>query len=297
MRLETGLLKWPRVKIVFIFVDGLGLAPAAPDNPVNAVNCPVLHDLILHHSRPIDACLGVPGLPQSATGQATLFTGLNAAQAMGRHVEGFPGPQLRKLVEADNIFLALKRIAKRGQFADGYLADSIDEIRNRRFRSVTTTAALTCPEVIALRADLLANQAICHDLTRQTLLDKGYTGPVITPKAAAEHLVQLALGYDYTLFEFFETDRAGHSGDLQQAADVLGKLDAFLGALFPLAVELGMLAVLTSDHGNIESIGHHGHTFNPVPLIAQGEGAADLRRGIANLVEVTPQILRVLNQG
>lgn len=283
------------MKIVFIFVDGLGLAPASPDNPVNAENCPVLHDLILNHSRPIDACLGVPGLPQSATGQATLFTGLNAAQAMGRHVEGFPGPMLRKLVEQDNIFLALKRISKRGKFADGYLADSVDEIRNRRFRSVTTTAALTCPEVISLRTDLLANQAVCHDLTRQTLVARGYTGPLVTPQAAGEHLVHLALGYDYTLFEFFESDRAGHSGDMQQAAAVLGKLDAFLGTVFPLAVELGMLTVLTSDHGNIESIGHHGHTFNPVPLIALGEGADDLRRSVTNLIEITPQILRLLN--
>jgi 2,3-bisphosphoglycerate-independent phosphoglycerate mutase len=296
LRQENGLLQCRRVKIVFIFVDGLGLAPASPDNPVTETNCPTIHQLIQHHCRPLDACLGVPGLPQSATGQASLFTGLNAAQAMGRHVEGFPGPMLRKLVEADNIFLALKRIAKRGFFADGYLADSVDEIRNRRFRSVTTTAALTCPETIALRSDLLANQAVCHDITRQCLLDKGYAGPVIRPQVAAEHLAQVALGYDFTLFEFFESDRAGHSGDLRQAAAVLGKLDAFLATLFPLAVEMGMLVVLTSDHGNIESINHHGHTFNPVPLIARGDGAADFRRTISNLVEVTPQILRVLNQ-
>ncbi len=252
--------------------------------------------MIEQHSRPIDACLGVPGLPQSATGQASLFTGLNAAQAMGRHVEGFPGPSLRKLVEADNIFLALKRIAKRGYFADGYLVDSLDEIRNRRFRSVTTTAALTCPEVIAMRDDLLANQAVCHDITRQSLLEKGYAGPVITPKAAAEHLAQLALGYDYTLFEFFETDRAGHSGDMNQAVSILGKLDAFLGALVPLALELGMLFALASDHGNIESMGQHSHTTHPVPFIAVGPGAEGLRGNVANLVEVTPQVLRVLNQ-
>lgn len=258
--------------------------------------CPQIHRMIHQHGRLIDACLGIAGIPQSATGQASLFTGLNAAQAMGRHVEGFPGPSLRTLVEADNIFLALKRIAKRGFFADGYLVDTVDEIRNRRFRSVTTTAALTCPEVIATRSDLLANQAVCHDITRQSLLDKGYPGPVITPKAAAEHLVQLALGYDFTLFEFFETDRAGHSGDWAQAVAILGKLDAFLGTLFSLAGELGMLVALTSDHGNIESMSQHGHTCNPVPLIAVGEGAEALRNNISNLVEVTPQILRLLNQ-
>ena len=284
------------MKIIFIFVDGLGLAPASPHNPVTEANCPYLHQLIQNHSRPIDACLGVPGLPQSATGQAALFTGLNAAQAMGRHVEGFPGPSLRALVEADNIFLALKRIAKRGFFADSYLVESVDEIRNRRFRSVTTTAALTCPEVIAMRSDLLSNQAVCHDITRHVLLDKGYPGPVITPQAAAEHLVHLALGYDYTLFEFFESDRAGHSGDLAQAAAILARLDAFLEAVFALALEMGMLVVLTSDHGNIEAINQRSHTFNPVPFIAQGPSAEDLRGSVTNLVEVTPQILRVLNQ-
>ena len=284
------------MKIIFIFIDGLGLAPPSPDNPVTESNCPHLHRLLQQDSRPIDACLGVPGLPQSATGQAALFTGLNAAQAMGRHVEGFPGPSLRKLVEADNIFLALKRIAKRGFFADGYLADSVEEIRNRRFRSVTTTAALTCPEVIAMRSDLLANQAVCHDLTRQSLLDKGFTGPVIAPAAAAEHLVQIALGYDYTLFEFFESDRAGHSGDLEQARRVLGKLDVFLGALAALILEMGMLMVLTSDHGNIEAMNLRSHTFNPVPLVVVGEGGDALKHNVSNLVEVTPQILRVLNQ-
>jgi bisphosphoglycerate-independent phosphoglycerate mutase (AlkP superfamily) len=108
--------------------------------------------------------------------------------------------------------------------------------------------------------------------------------------------VQLALGYDYTLFEFFETDRAGHSGDMKQAIAILGKLDAFLGTLFSLAVEMAMLVVLTSDHGNIESLSQYGHTYNPVPFISVGEGAEALRRNVSNLVEVTPQILRVLNQ-
>jgi hypothetical protein len=40
----------------------------------------------------LDASLCVPGLPQSATGQAALLTGLNAPELMGRHIEGFPPP-------------------------------------------------------------------------------------------------------------------------------------------------------------------------------------------------------------
>ena len=280
---------------IFIFVDGLGLAPASPDNPVNADVCPFLCDLIAHSSKPIDACLGVDGLPQSATGQATLFTGRNAAQYMGRHVEGFPGPTLRKFVEQDNVFLMLKAMGRRGRFADGYMAETVDELRNRRFRSVTTTAALTVPEVISLKADILANQAVLHDLTRAVIVSKGYQGPLVTPAEAAEHLVQIALGYDYTLFEYFLTDRAGHSGSYETAAEVLRSLDAFFATLFPLAEELGFALALTSDHGNIEAISAKGHTRNPVPLIARGPGAETVLNKSSSLTDVTPAFLALLH--
>ena len=276
---------------IFIFVDGLGLAPASPDNPVNADVCPFLCNLIANSSKPIDACLGVDGLPQSATGQATLFTGRNAAQYMGRHVEGFPGPTLRKFVEQDNVFLMLKAMGRRSRFADGYMAETVDDLRSRRFRSVTTTAALTVPEVISLKADILANQAVLHDLTRAAIVSKGYQGPLVPPTEAAEHLVQIALGYDYTLFEYFLTDRAGHSGSYEAAADVLRSLDAFFSTLFPLAEELGFALALTSDHGNIESISAKGHTRNPVPLIARGPGAEAVLQKSSSLTDVTPAFL------
>ncbi len=261
---------------------------------MNADVCPFLCDLIAHSAKPIDACLGIDGLPQSATGQATLFTGRNAAQYMGRHVEGFPGPTLRKFVEQDNVFLALKARGRRARFADGYMAETVDEIRNRRFRSVTTTAALTVPEVISLKADILANQAVLHDLTRAVIVAKGYQGPLVTPAEAAEHLVQIALGYDYTLFEYFLTDRAGHSGSYETAADTLRALDAFFAVLFPLAEELGFALALTSDHGNIESVSAKGHTRNPVPFIARGNGTAALFDKVSSLVDVTPAFLSLL---
>ena len=279
---------------MFFFVDGLGLAPASRTNPVNEEVCPTLCRLIAAHGTPIDACLGVPGLPQSATGQATMLTGINASRIMGRHVEGFPGPSLRRLVERDNLFLGLKHRGKHSRFADAYLADSIDEIRARRFRSVTTTISLSCPEVIALRAELFSNQAICHDITRESLMSKGYDGPLVTPQAAGEHLVQIALAYDFTLFEFFQTDRVGHAGNYEDAAAVLRRVDAFLEVVCRQIESLGVLFILTSDHGNIEAIDSHGHTTNPVPLIAKGPGADILLGSVSSLVDVTPRLLRVL---
>ncbi len=271
------------------------MGPASEDNPIAPDVCPFLCNLLASHAVPIDACLGISGLPQSATGQTTLFTGVNAPQAMGRHVEGFPGPTLRKIIERDNIFLMLHRMGLRSRFADAYLADSVDDIRNRRFRSVTTVAALTRPDVISLRPDLLANQAVCHDITREVLIPKGFSGPLASPEEAADHLVQLALGYDFTLFEFFQTDQAGHTSNRDTVVTTLRKLDAFLAVLCPLAIAMDMLVTITSDHGNIESLRSHSHTFNPVPLITLGPGAHPVREGATSLMDVLPRLLDALS--
>lgn len=275
-------------------MDGIGLAPPAEDNPVKPEVCPVFCELVEKHSVPLDACLGVPGLPQSATGQATLFCGRNAAAYMGRHVTGFPGPTLRAFVEESNVFTMLKAAGRRSRFADAYLADSPDELRARRFRSVTTTAALTVPETISLRADLLRNQALLHDITRESLASKGYDGPTVSPKEAADHLVQIALGYDYTLFEYFLTDQVGHSGSLDAACAILRTLDVFLGEVFSLATEMGISVALSSDHGNIESVGVKTHTLNKVPLIAAGPGSEAILDSCASIRDVNSAILRNL---
>ena len=55
------------MKVLFLFIDGVGLRAPAPDNPVRPEVCPVLCSLIEKHSVAIDACLAVDGLPQSAT--------------------------------------------------------------------------------------------------------------------------------------------------------------------------------------------------------------------------------------
>ena len=119
------------MKFVFLFIDGVGLAPPSPDNPVNPEVCPTLCRLIAQHAVPIDACLSMPGLPQSATGQATMFTGVNAPVFMGRHCEGFPGPGLRDLIGKDNLFLQLKARGKKVMIAAGdtFRAGAVEQVR------------------------------------------------------------------------------------------------------------------------------------------------------------------------
>jgi hypothetical protein len=285
------------LKVLFLFIDGVGLRAPALDNPVHSGICPVLCQLIGIHSVPIDACLNTKGLPQSATGQTTMFTGVNASQYMGRHCEGFPGPSLRKLIEEDNLFMVLSRKGLRCRFADAYMVDGVDDLKIRRFKSVTTVMALTQPETISIQDDLLANQAVSHDITRLSLQEKGHTVPSVIPQQAAEHLIQVALANDFTLFEFFLTDLAGHSCNYDHACETLKTLDLFLDTVVKLCKTTGLLLILTSDHGNIEEIGVRGHTRNLVPLAAVGPGAEEIKANAACLTDITPRIARLMVPG
>jgi hypothetical protein len=271
--------------LLFVFVDGLGLGSAeVAVNPLaDTARFPVC-SRILAESAPLDPCMGVPGLPQSATGQAALLTGLNAAQRMGRHIEGFPPPRLKTLVREHNIFKRLKGAGLRCTFANAYWLEDVRHIPPRR-ESVTTVATLSALGAVRGKAELLADQAVCHDLTRRRIkTDRGYCGPLITPEAAAAHLTRLAEQHDFTLFEFFETDRAGHRADRAAAEAVLDKLERFFNALQSFS---GLLLV-TSDHGNIEDLTVRTHTANPVPLFC---AAPEFVQRLNRIEELTPALL------
>lgn len=285
------MLYFWHLKVIFLFIDGVGMGRPSSENPLNAEVCPTLRRLLARHAKPIDACLGVAGIPQSATGQATMFTGVNCAEAVGRHCEGFPGQELRQIVSRDNLFLELKKRGRRVKFADAYLVESPSELADRRFKSVTTVMALTAPETVSTVADLVDDRALLQDLTRETIQDRYPDIPVIPPSRAAEHLFRLARANDLTLYEFFQTDVSGHSMDYARACAVLRTYDRFLAALVRYVEAADMTLVITSDHGNIEALGERGHTRNPVPFIAYGPKEMFLRDRVASLVDVTPALL------
>lgn len=279
------------LKILFLFIDGVGMRPPASDNPVNSEVCPTLCTLFEKHAKPVDACLDVEGVPQSATGQATMFTGVNCPKAMGKHCEGFPGPALRAIIEENNLFLQLKRRGKKVKFADAYLVDSAEDLAKRRFKSVTTVMALTTPEVILTVDDLFEDRALMQDLTRETIQDRYPDVRIIPPQRAAEHLFSIASENDFTLYEFFQTDVSGHSMDYARACAVLKTYDRFLAALIRFTKAAGITLCMTADHGNIECMTERGHTCNPVPFIAYGPKEAAIRERVNSLQDVTPTLL------
>src|SRR5262249_4601473 len=105
--------------VVLVFVDGVGVGPRGPQNPLDGAGSPFF-DLFAGeplapardgHAALTDARLGVEGLPQSATGQATIITGENAPARLGHHLSAFPGGSLRPLLAERSLF---RRLAARG---------------------------------------------------------------------------------------------------------------------------------------------------------------------------------------
>ncbi len=279
-------------RTLFVLVDGLGLGSSDPAvNPIHGGACPALEALLERHAVPIDAAMGVPGIPQSATGQTALMTGVNAAQAVGRHVEGFPGPALRALIREHNLYDRLAALGLRATFANAYYTTDMAEVRARKIQSVTTVAALKAFDAVRDANAMLAGQAVYQDLTRESLRERGYDGPLVTPEQSAADLLRIALDNDFTLFEYFQTDRVGHKGGPADVRRVLAMFDAFLREAVRFAEKPGCLFVLTSDHGNIEDAGSRLHSANPVPFVAIGEGADFLKARVRSVTDVTPALV------
>ena len=296
-----------------VFVDGIGLAPPGPANPFSA-SLPAFESLAGGHTwvdgvparrqpghvfLPIDATLGLEGLPQSGTGQAALFTGENAARVHGRHFGPYPPTTVRSLVAEQSVFAQL---VARGvpadelAFANAY-PDRFFRFVEARGRWTTTTLAAHAAGVrLRTAADLAEGRAIPADLTGEgwsRLIDA--TMRPFSEAEAARRVLALTAAHRLTLVEYYLTDKAGHSQDAGRASATLASLDRFLGALLAGLDPARDLLVLTSDHGNLEDLSVKGHTRNPVPLVAWGHGAGGFADA-ASLLDVAPRLVEVLTR-
>lgn len=283
-----------KLRTLFFFIDGLGMGPRDPArNPLYRGDCPVLQHWLDTEAVPIDATLDTPGLPQSATGQATLFTGINGAKANGGHKEGYPGPTLRAVIRERNLFDLLGTQGYTCAFANAYYLEGITPEEMQRRQSVTTVMTLKALQSVRGMDQLLRGDAVYNDLVRRRLRERGFPGELIRPEEAAEHLAGIARRHDFTLFEYFMTDLTAHKGTAEDMGRVLRELDACLGALRGFPEEPGGLLIITSDHGNLEDADTRSHTRNPVPFLALGHGADLLRSRVRRLEDVVPALLEL----
>lgn len=289
------------MKVIFIFLDGVGIGEKdRTANPVYATQQQVLARLIDNARFQADASMGVEGLPQSATGQTAIFTGVNAPKVLNRHLSGQPTISLKKVIYKSNIFSELVKmgykVTSSNVYRDEYLENMLN-VKDRRHRpSVTSVMSMAAGIEFRTVNEFINENGVYHDITGETLRESGYEVDTVTPKRAAQNLYRLSRNYDFTLYEHFLTDIQGHKADFGEAVDLIDRLDSFFEELMKQMDFEEDVLIMTSDHGNIEDVSVHTHTMNKVPVVVLGKKAENIKTEVHSLTDIMPFVLEVFSK-
>lgn len=290
------------MSVLLLFIDGLGIGSRGSFNPLDGLDdaeplavfrdekLTTIHDGIIV---PTDACLGVEGRPQSASGQTTILTGVNVPITLGYHKQGFPNAAMLEIIREQSIFLQLARAGiKPVTFANTYTQRFFDE--RPRWVSATTAAVEAAGLSFRTVTDLKAGRAVYQDFTNAMLIERGEDLEPRTAEEAASVLAGIVSDHRFTLYEYFITDKVGHAQDMKAARTVLQSLAALVRGVLE-RIDLSRTSViLTSDHGNIEDLSTRNHTLNKVPTIVWGANKAVIANRIKTLADITPTIVETL---
>ncbi len=301
-------------RVLLVFVDGVGIGAADPAaNPFAVARLPRLRGLLggrlplreeldgagrIEGERAVlvgvDATLGVPGRPQSGTGQTALLTGVNAPREFGRHFGSWVPTGLRETLRAGSL---LARAVEAGRSAAFANAHPIGRFGLEAFVGRRPAAPPLAAHAVGLMGrdldELLAGRAVASSITHERWRATfGARVPEISPEEAGRNLAGIAAEHTVTLFAHYDTDAAGHQQDLAEAVAALERVDAFLGGVADTLPDDALL-VVASDHGNVEDVGG-GHTLNPVPVVAVGRGREGVAERVRDLTDITPTLLGLL---
>jgi len=288
--------------VLLFFIDGLGIGTRGPHNPLD--NLPNAAPLAVFQNEPpesfldgivvpTDPRLGVDGRPQSASGQTTILTGINAPAVVGYHKQGFPNTALLEIIGQHSIFRRLKDAGVEPiTFANAYTSRFFDE--RPRWVSATTAAVEAAGLKFRTVEDVRIGAAVFMDYTNRILIERGENVSERSEEEAAIVLSRIVAENRFTLYEYFITDKVGHAQDMPLAKTVLTSLALFIRELLSRVNLERTTVILTSDHGNIEDLSLRNHTLHAVPTIVWGAQRAPLAARIQTLADITPAIVALL---
>lgn len=305
-------------RMIFVFLDGVGMGRPDATNPFYVSRSRYLPFYDRNPGWPdhtpvksIDPLFGIPGLPQSATGQTTLFTGKAIPRILNKHQGSYPNKALRKIIREANILSRLKKRKLRAHFINAYpvfapfftprhvhigregelrFSDRFPEPYKKRL-SVTSCMMISSGQVPYDEKDVLGGESIFQDYSNRSLKKRGLVLPEFSPEKAAGILAKKSREFDFMLYEYFQTDLYAHRKSFSQCLELIKKLNRLIRELVSLLDKRTDCLLITSDHGNLEDSTIQNHTLNPVPLILWGNHLDGLRDRINTIADVSPAIL------
>jgi len=306
----------PPSKVALLFIDGVGVG-----NRDASVNPLVEAELMVSQFADgtgtalprggkrldVDTTFGVPGRPQSASNQTAIFTGLPAPRLIGEHVLGYPTRPLAKLLAESSIVKTLLTHERTVTFANAYPIGYLDALGlerragtlgafempdkfKRRLKPSASTLAFAAGKV-ALRTldDAVAGNGLTHDIDGAAGVKRKFPVPQRTPEDAAA--IFWSLAQDFTLFEHYLADEAGHAQDREAALEALSTFDRFAREVVRLMPDDAQV-LICSDHGNVEDLSTRSHTTNPVAVLSFGAREPALE----TVADVGSQVVRWLGR-
>ena len=290
--------------VLLFFIDGLGIGNRGSHNPLDGLKDaePLAHfqdeDSQIPFGgilAPTDPRLGVEGRPQSASGQTTILTGINAPATIGYHKQGFPNRALLDILREHSLFLQLKRAGVEPViFANTYTKRFFET--RPRWISATTAAVEAAGLQFNTLDDLKAGRAVYQDFTNGMLIERGEDVTPRTPEEAGDVLASIVANNRFTLYEYFITDKVGHAQDFPAARMLVQNLARMIRRVLGQIDLTSTTMILTSDHGNIEDLSTRSHTLNLVPTIVWGAQNRSVAGRITALTDITPAIVHRLTQ-
>jgi hypothetical protein len=300
-------------RLIFLFLDGVGVGADDPTvNPLAAAQMPVLRDLLDGHPPtastgrfataqahliPTDAHMGVPGRPQSATGQTAILTGINAPARLGEHYGPRPDQRVRDILDEGGIFARLNEQGLPSYFCNAYPEGYFKAIaRGKRLLSAVPYAATAAGQPLLTVEELRTGRALSANFTGEGWRHElGYAHvPTYTPQEAGAQLWQIAQPYRFVFFEHWLTDYLGHYRNHTAAVDNFEIFDGFLAGLLAAADLDNTMIMVSSDHGNVEDCSDRKHTDNPALTLLLGAGRAQYAGRIHRLDDLAPVIVDFL---
>ena len=292
------------MSLLFLFLDGIGIGEVSKEsNPFVTARMPFLEKLLGGKLtvqlasvstdkllfKPIDARLGYAGLPQSATGQMTLLTGKNGADAMGRHYGPWPGPTIKSQLDKGTLFSEVLASGKSASLLNVYPPGYFRAVEEgKQKENVPVYSAKGAGLELLKVEDYLAQEAVSVDLTGEYLYRYDANIKPLSPLDMGRRLARLALNHDFSFFDYWPSDTIGHRGSYNEAVNLLEKLDSFFAGVYEGVRDGDVTVVITSDHGNLEDKLVKTHTLAPVPLIIFGNTQPFV--SAQSIVDVAPAI-------
>jgi len=299
-------------RVILLFIDGVGIGKRdSESNPFFRYNFKTFTDLfgavpsldnpIIEIRNgfifPVDARMGVEGLPQSGTGQTSIFCGINAPLFVGKHYGPYPYSTLIPVIKEKNIFIEFIKRNKTVFFMNAYPKVFFDYINSGKSRlSVTSLSSSLSGLKFNSVSDVRKGRALTAEITNERWNSKlGYQLPIIKPSLAAKRLLRSASRNDLVVYEYFLTDHLGHGRYEGNIEKTLNILDEFLFTIFTETDPDIFTLLLCSDHGNFEDLSIKTHTLNPALTISYGRHASFLFQKIKDLSDIKDSLLAIQN--